>query len=53
MDITGRILETRKIDIETGRNTINLELANYQTGFYYLQIQLENGVKTIPLVINR
>ncbi len=52
-DITGRILETRNLDIETGRNTFTLKVANYQTGFYYLQLQLEGGVKTLPFVIVR
>lgn len=50
-DVVGKTLRTEKVQLEKGKNTLLLDLANYATGMYF--IRLQDGAKyvTAKLVV--
>jgi hypothetical protein len=44
MDITGKILYSKSLNIEKGLHNYRIRLANYASGIYFLRIITENGL---------
>jgi hypothetical protein len=43
LDITGKVLSTKKINTFSGRNALNIELPSMASGMYLVQISNTNG----------
>lgn len=51
MDISGRTLYTKSINLQRGMNTIRLnDINNLRTGSYYLRLVTSEGVQSIRLI---
>jgi hypothetical protein len=49
-DITGKVLQSEIIQLNTGKNTVNLTMNNLVDGVYIIRLTTENGVATRRVV---
>jgi len=50
IDATGKIVDTKKMLLNTGKNCLQLTTASYETGIYFLQITTSTAIYTSKLV---
>ena len=53
INVDGQVLETSNIQANLGVNEIDLNLSNYNNGFYFVKISSVNNSKTIKLFISK
>jgi hypothetical protein len=49
-DITGKVMQTELMQLNTGENTVNLTMNNLVDGVYIIRLTTENGVATRRVV---
>jgi hypothetical protein len=53
ISIEGRIVKTVMHQTKTGLNEIELDLADFENGLYYIELSSENYTKTLRVILNR
>ncbi len=50
VDLAGKVISSSNIDVQAGQNTINLDVSNFASGMYFVQLSNDEGIATTKLI---
>lgn len=53
VDISGRSIAVRKIDLRTGNNTVSLQAQSWPSGVYFIRIMNDKGEKVLEKMVKK
>ncbi len=53
VDISGRSISSRKVELRTGNNTVSLQAQSWPAGVYFIRLMNDKGEKVLEKMVKK